>query len=355
MATLIFIIISVSILILAHEWGHFYSARKLGVNVEEFGIGFPPRLWSRVKNGVRYSVNLFPFGGFVKIFGERGEGEGQHESFISRPVWQRFVILFAGVGMNLVLAWALFSIGSTFGIPSIDANPVSHHPVSVVGVSRGSPAEAAGLKFGDKIFELRSQDISLRVESEKDVLNFTDAYRGEPIMMIVQRGTDILTINAIPRVTAPDGEGPLGVGLARITLERTAWYRAPIEGSKIFARIFVATVNGFASIIKDLVTHGKTSANVSGPVGIYAFAENMRSLGISYFIQFVGILSVNLGILNLLPIPALDGGRILFLIIEKLRGARVNPHTENMAHTLGFLALILFMAFITYHDIARLI
>src|SRR3989344_6855961 len=151
MITLILIIIVISVLILVHEWGHFYSARKFGVKVEEFGFGFPPKVASRVKNGVRYSLNLFPFGGFVKIYGEHGEGEQDAKSFMSRPVWQRFTILAAGVFMSFLLAWVFFSVGATLGVPTISGDNSSGIPVSVIGISHGSPAATVGLHFGDKI------------------------------------------------------------------------------------------------------------------------------------------------------------------------------------------------------------
>ena len=219
MITLILVIIAISVLILVHEWGHFYSARKLGVKVEEFGFGFPPKLFSRMHNGVRYSVNLFPFGGFVKIFGEHGEGEGKSESFISRPIWQRFIILVAGVGMNLVLAWVFFSIGSGFGLPEIsDEKGV---PVSIVGISPASPAEHAGLHFGDKLLEMRAQAVSLRIETEEDVSSFIEAYRGEPITILARRGESVQEFSVTPRITPPEGEGPLGVAMARLILQKT--------------------------------------------------------------------------------------------------------------------------------------
>lgn len=355
MLTLILVILIISLLILVHEWGHFYSARKLGVKVEEFGFGFPPRVFSVVKKGVRYSFNLLPLGGFVKIFGEHGEGEGEKTSFISRPAWQRLIILAAGVFMNAVLAWVFFSVGAGIGVPQAAAEDAANIPVSIIGVLPDSPAAKAGLKFGDEIMEMRSEEISLRIESEEDVLNFTDAYRGEEITMVVRRGEQVLEIKAVPRGHVPEGEGPLGIALGRLVIVKTPWYLAPVEGAKTLFRSIFLTVQGLALILKDLVVDGKTSVAVSGPVGIFKFAQDSRVLGLSFFLQFVGILSVNLAILNFLPIPALDGGRILFLLIEKIKGRRVNPALENIVHTIGFVLLILLMILVTYRDIARIL
>lgn len=351
MVTFILVIIVISLLILVHEWGHFYSARKLGVKVEEFGFGFPPKIFSRVKNGIRYSFNLLPFGGFVKIFGEHGEGEGNTESFISRPAWQRFIILSAGVFMNFILAWLFFSIGSAWGVPHIADEEVGSIPVSIIGIVSGLPADKAGLRLGDQILELRSLDLALRVESEDDVRDFVGAYRGEEVTLMIKRGEEIKEILATPRVEFPEGEGPLGIALARLTLSPVPWYWAPFEGASMVFRSTAATALGLWGIVRDLIFEGRTAAAVSGPIGIFFFANDIRALGLAYFVQFVGMLSVNLAILNFLPIPALDGGRVFFLLLEKIRGSRISPKFENIVHTAGFVFLVFLMLLVTYRDI----
>lgn len=358
MITLLLVLIFIGILILVHEWGHFYSARKLGVRVEEFGFGFPPKIYSRVKNGVRYSLNLLPLGGFVKIFGEHGEGEGEKESFISRPVWQRFVILSAGVFMNLVLAWVLFSAGSALGVPEAgdgDLANLKNIPVSIIAVLRGSPAEKVGLKFGDKILEMAGRDMTFRIETEKDVRDFVEAYRGEEIMITASRHKEIMYFRAVPRLNYPADEGPLGVALARITVKKTPWYLAPIEGFKTLIRSFVFTIYGLYYLLKDLIVNRMAPVSVSGPVGIFFMVEDTRTLGFSYLLQFVATLSVNLAILNFLPIPALDGGRVLFLAIEKIKRRRLHPRWENFAHAAGFFLLIILMILVTYQDLAKIL
>mgnify|MGYP001579392674 CR=1 FL=1 len=355
MITLILVIIVISLLILVHEWGHFYSARKFGVKVEEFGFGFPPKIFSRVKNGIRYSFNLLPFGGFVKIFGEHGEGEGNIESFASRPAWQRFIILSAGVLMNFILAWVFFSIGSVLGVPHVADEKAGVMPVSIIGVESGSPADKAGLRFGDQLLQLRSLDLELRVESENDVRDFVDAYRGEEVTLMIKRGEEIKEILATPRVEFPEGEGPLGIALARLTLSPVPWYWAPFEGALMVFRSTVATVSGLWGIVGDFIFEGRTKAAVSGPIGIFFFANDIRTLGLAYFVQFVGILSVNLAILNFLPIPALDGGRVFFLALEKIRRKRIDPKVENMVHTIGFVLLILLMVAVTYGDVVKIL
>ncbi len=353
--TLILVIALISLLILVHEWGHFYSARKLGVKVEEFGFGFPPKIFSFVKNGVRYSLNLLPLGGFVKIFGEHGEGEDQKTSFASRPAWHRFVILAAGVFMNLVLAWVLFSAGAAWGVPQIADDNAQGIPVKVLTVLPGSPAEQAGLRFGDEIMEMRGREISLRVESEDDIREFADAYRGEEITLLINRNKEIREIKITPRINVPEGEGPLGVALGRLETTKVPWYLAPWEGAKNVWRSVTITLLGLGMILRDIFLQGGTATAVAGPVGIFFFAKDSQTLGVSFFLQFVAILSVNLAILNFLPIPALDGGRILFLLLEKIKGKRINPNVENLVHTIGFVFLILLMVLVTFRDIARII
>lgn len=355
MLTLILVIVLISLLILVHEWGHFYSARKLGVKVEEFGFGFPPRIFSFVRKGIRYSFNLLPLGGFVKIFGEHGEGKGEMSSFIARPAWQRFIILTAGVFMNLVLAWVLFSIGSGLGVPQLAEDNAEGLPVTVLTVLPGSPAEQAGLRFGDEVLEIRGQGLSLRVESEEDIREFADAYRGEEIIMVVRREDEIREVKVTPRINVPAGEGPLGIALGRLEVIKEPWYLAPLAGAQTVGRSILTTLRGLGMIIGEIFMEGKTGAAVSGPVGIFFFAQDSQVLGLSFFLQFVGILSVNLAILNFLPIPALDGGRILFLLLEKIKGRRINPHIENMVHMVGFVLLILLMVLVTFQDIARII
>lgn len=323
--------------------------------MEEFGFGFPPKVYSRVKNGVRYSINLLPFGGFVKIFGEHGEGEESRESFISRPALQRFVILAAGVFMNFVLAWVFFSLGSVIGIPQISDEKKDGIPVTVISVLPASPAEESGIRFGDQILEMRADGVSLRIEKEQDVKDFVDAYRGEEVVVVLRRGEEVSEIKVTPRFLVPEGEGPLGIAMARLTVVRAPWYLAPVEGAKTLARSTAATAFGLFSILRDIFTQGGTKVAVSGPIGIFSFAKDTWALGLAYFLQFVGILSVNLAILNFLPIPALDGGRILFLAIEKIRGRRIDQKIENFAHTLGFALLVLLMILVTYKDIVRIL
>ena len=256
--------------------------------------------------------------------------------------------------MNFVLAWFLFSTAAAIGLPQL-ADSAPGVPVSILSVTPGSPAERAGLKLGDKILEMRGgSDPSLRPVTEDDIRNFVDAYRGEEITLVIQHEGKVREIVATPRLSAPAGDGPLGIALGRITIDKIPLYMAPIAGFETLIRSTAAIANGLWSLVYDLIVTGHAPGEVSGPIGILIFARDSGALGIAYFLQFIGILSVNLAILNFLPIPALDGGRVLFLVIEKIKGRKISPRIEDMAHTAGFIALVLLMLFVTYHDIVRI-
>lgn len=344
-------------LVLVHEWGHFIVARRLGVKVEEFAFGFPPRIASIVRGGTRYALNLFPIGGYVKIFGESGTNDDKPESFSSRPLWQRFSIIAAGVLMNVVLAWALFSAGHALGLPTVvaDDDAAEGARVTIIGISPNSPAERAGIQFGDAISEFTVGGAKFAVNAIEDVQRFVDQHRGEEVIIKVKRGSEEISTDVAPRLNPPPGEGALGIAMARVGIVRSPVWRAPWDGAKTTASAVVGILTAFGHALKDLFSQGKVTADVSGPVGIFMFADQTRRLGISYLIELAGILSINLAILNFLPIPALDGGRVLFLFIEKVRGARVNQRLEHIVHTIGFAVLLTLMLAITYRDIVRIL
>ncbi len=356
--TIVFFILLIGVLVLIHEFGHFFAAKKLGVRVDEFAFGFPPRLWSFVRGSTRYALNLLPIGGYVKIFGEGGEGEGEHESFISRPVWQRFVIVFAGVVMNIMLAWVFFSSGAAYGIPTAvtpeNEDRVQNVKVGIIGVAENSPAKASDIRFGDALSSAESEGARAVIKEIEDFQKFVDAHLGKEVAVEIERGKEILIKKTTPRSTPPSGEGPLGVVLSKIGIIKTPWYLAWWEGLKMLTASIAAIVLGLAGLIRDLFATGKVSADISGPVGIFFFARDFSELGFSYLLQLAAILSVNLAVLNALPFPALDGGRMLFLALEKIKGSKVDQRYERVIHTAGFIILIILMVAVTYRDLARI-
>ncbi len=359
LAFIIFIIV-LSILVLVHELGHFWVARKFSIRVEEFGFGFPPRLAHITKNGVRYSFNLLPIGGFVKIFGEQGEAGDDPSSFASRPVWQRFLVLVAGVVMNILLAWLVFSLVAGIGTPTAvdslaDAKDAQNLRVTIVGVASGSPAEKAGIRFGDVIQKLgvpENTEVLLSITVE-NVQKFTDEHVGKEIVVTILRGEEETKYSVLARKNPPQGEGSMGIILSWVGIVRTSWWMAPVEGLKHLWSSFIGTIAGLYYLFHDLFSTGRFQGDISGPVGIFVLSSEVWTLGISYFLQLVGILSLNLAILNALPFPALDGGRMFFLLVEKIKGSKVDQSVEHAIHTIGFFLLILLMVAVTYRDIAK--
>ncbi len=354
--TILLFILLLGLLVLAHEWGHFIVARKLGIRVEEFAFGFPPRLAGITRRGTRYVLNLFPIGGYVKIFGESGESEQNPESFSSRPLWQRLAIIAAGVGMNLVLAWLLFSLGHGLGLPTVlgEGERARDERIAIIGVVPASPAARADIQFGDAISAIRIRNSEFRIQAIDEVQRAVGEHRGEEIVLVLRRGSQTIERALVPRRDAPEGEGPLGIALARLGVIRSPWWRALWDGAKTTASATAAITSALGRIGRDLFAEGRVPAEVSGPVGIFVFANETRQLGIVYLIELAGILSVNLALLNILPIPALDGGRILFLFIEGVRGVRMNERVEQAIHTVGFALLLALMAAITYRDVVRI-
>lgn len=356
--TIIFFILLIGVLVIVHEFGHFFAAKKLKVRVDEFAFGFPPRLWSVMRGGTRYAVNLLPFGGYVKIFGESGEGEGLPESFISRSIAQRFLIIAAGVVMNFGLAWFLFSLGAGIGVPTVEtpenASRIRDAKVGIVSLVKNSPAESADVRFGDLVIRVESEEESVAIVEIGDLQSFVSRHLGEEMTLQIQRGSTVHVKKVVPRQVSPEGQGPLGVTLSKIGIMRSPWHLAGFEGARVLFVSTAALIEGFIGIFRDLFVSGKVSADLSGPVGIFFFARQFGELGFVYLLQLAAILSVNLAILNILPFPALDGGRILFLGIEKIKGSKVDQKWERMIHAAGFVILMLLMLAVTYRDIARI-
>lgn len=358
MFTLLIFLVVIAILVLSHEFGHFIVAKWKGMRVDEFGFGFPPRLFGKQFGETLYSINLLPFGGFVRIWGEDetgNAGEFNKQNFASHRAWDRFLVLIAGVAMNFILAYVLLTIGHGIGIPSaVGAGELAHNAVvRVVEVVPGSPAHEAGITLGDAIIELESLSKTLRIIEVTEVQEFVKRHAGEEVTVVVGRTDGEHRVVVALREEAPAGEGLLGIAMAKIGIVRTLWYRAPWEGLKTTIYTTKMVAGGLASFFVNIFSTD-IAGSVAGPVGIAQIAGEATALGFVYLLQLIAVLSINLAILNVLPIPALDGGRVFFLIIEKLRGAPVPVHISQFAHTAGFVALIFLMLVVTYFDLARI-
>ncbi|MBD3282576.1 MAG: PDZ domain-containing protein [Candidatus Portnoybacteria bacterium] len=330
--TIIVFILILGLLIFVHEFGHFISAKKAGVKVEEFGFGFPPRLFSFKRGETVYSLNLFPIGGFVRLYGEeRGEKAFGEKAFHNKAIWKRAIILVMGVVMNLFIAGVLLSFVHGIGIPSVveegSGLNYSNVQIQILEIAEESPASEADLRIGDSILYLSSNFDRVDVNDTEDVQKFVAAHAGEEIKIGIKRGKETLEKTIVPRLNPPAEEGAVGIAMAKTGLVSYPWYQAILKGFKSVGHLFVVMIQMFYLLIKTLILEGTMIGNVSGPVGIAVFTGQVVDLGLAYVLQFAAILSINLAILNLIPIPALDGGRLLFLLIEKIKGSPIKVKT----------------------------
>ncbi|OIO48874.1 MAG: hypothetical protein AUJ36_03425 [Parcubacteria group bacterium CG1_02_41_26] len=352
---IIFIIIAaLAVLILSHEFGHFLLAKLSGARVDEFGFGFPPRLFSFKKGETTYSLNLLPFGGFVKIFGE-DSSEKQSRSFSSRPMYLRACILAAGVFFNLILAWLLFSLVLWLGAPTSVGSEAQDAYVTIIQVQPGTPAEEVGLSAGDRLLSFSSEGETFQVNSVLGVQQFVERYKGKEVFIEYLRGQKNMMAVAVPQINPPEGVGALGIAMDRVGIVSLPFYRAIWEGIKTTISITAAIVKAFYGILVDLFTSGGAAVAVMGPVGIMSILGTASGLGFVYVVNLIALLSINLAILNILPFPALDGGRLLFLAIEAVKGSPISQKVSAGLNTAGFLFLIALMLLVTYKDIAKLI
>ena len=354
MLTLISFILILGILVLAHELGHFITAIKLGVEVEEFGIGFPPRIIAFRRKGIIYSINWIPIGGFVKIKGESGEEADDPKSFANQKTWKKSIILSAGVLMNLLVAFIFLSVGFFIGLPQaldtdMPLDNVHDRHVMIMEVAPNSAAEDIGLQIGDNLVSINNNEI---VDSEIVYELLQENNDGE-LSLVIERNKEMLEFTTQARPIEEGGGPVLGVGMLDTGIVSYGFFESIWQGAKgtwlMTGRIFSAFYNLFV----DLFTTGKLSPGLAGPVGVAIITGQVVQLGFVYILNFAAILSLNLAVLNILPFPALDGGRLLFVWIEKLRGKKISQKAEAMIHNSGFVFLMVLILFITWRDFAK--
>lgn len=358
--TIIVFILILGLLVFVHEFGHFITAKKAGAKVEEFGFGFPPRIFGVKKGETLYSLNLIPLGGFVKIYGEDGQDRKDPRSFASKKIGARAVILVAGVSFNALLTIILLFFGYSAGFPSIitDENRSNARDlkVQIIEVAADSPADEAGFRMGDVISNLSIDDASLAVSNIKDVQKFISENKGRQITITAQRGGKEFGVSLTPRPNPPQGEGEAGIAMAETGIISYPWHKSlwqALSSTLYFAGFIAFTI---FKLIKDLIISGGSEilAGISGPVGIAAMTGQATRLGFIYVLQLAAILSITLAVINILPFPALDGGRLLFLGIEKIKGRPINQKIEKIIHAAGFFFLIFLMVLVSVRDVGRL-
>lgn len=377
MAIIIFLVVLV-VLILVHEFGHFIVAKACGIRVDEFGLGFPPKICGVKYGETTYSLNWIPFGGFVKIFGEDPDeasisGPGASRSIVNKPKWMQILVLIAGISFNVVFAWLLISFGFMSGLPtSVSAYPNVHFSdakVVVTNVLPSSPAGKAHLKSGDTIVSMTVNASSsttgatrvLRVDANGEagveaVQKFIADSKDVPIIIeITNGGSTSSQIIATPIAGIVDGKAGLGIGLDTIGVLKLPIHQAFYQGALLTVDLTKTVAVGLATFLKNIFVAKADFAQVTGPIGIVGLVGDAAHLGFIYLLSFTAFISINLAVVNLLPFPALDGGRILFVLIEAVKRSPIKPKVANTLNMIGFGLLILLMLVITFHDIIKLI
>jgi len=360
MNILLFLLILI-VLILVHEYGHFITAKWIGAKVEEFGIGYPPRaLKLGTLKGTLFSLNWIPFGGFVKISGEQRDSDVEldKDAFYSKPRGKQAIVMVAGVLANFLLAWLLISTSYFLGAPvaaDVKDTTILNQKLVITSIFEDTPADTSSLKVGDEILEVAFGEQVFNPKMPEDFQEIIALSGGEELAIKIKRSGSEQMINVVPEYDITENKSRIGVSIERIGVKKIGFFAALWEGMKSAGVITWATVVAFANLIYGAIVGTADFSQITGPVGIVKAVGDAYGFGLSYLLSFTALISINLVIINLLPIPALDGGRLLFLAIEAIRRKNIKVKTAQMANTIGFFALILLMIVVTFKDIKHLI
>lgn len=356
------------VLVVSHEFGHFFVAKKSGIRVDEFSFGFPPKLFGKKIGETTYNFNALPLGGYVKIFGENPDedsmnGPDSTRSFVNKPKYIQAAVLIAGVAMNLLVAWLLLSVGFISGLPtSINNIPkgaiVENQALTITSVLKDSPAEKGGILTGDKILSLETATDSTKLLSSElgveSVQSFIKKSKEQEIRISLVRGKEEKVLIVTPQINE-NGNAMIGISMDTIGILKLPVHRAVWEGLKLTKDVTIATMVGFYDLIKNAIMGKADMSTLTGPIGIVGVVGDAAEFGFIYLLSFTALISINLAVINLVPFPALDGGRLLFLLIEKIKGSRIKPQIANIMNVVGFGLLMLLMVIISYHDILKLL
>ena len=346
---IVIFIVALSILVLVHEFGHFFAAKVTGVKVEEFGLGLPPKIVSKKFAGTEWSLNLLPIGGFCRLYGEEGDGKGK-DAFNHKNPWQKALIVLGGVIMNLVLAVVIFSV-----VYTVMGVPVNTPRVKVLEIVKNSPAEKAGLKIDEQVEKVDGTTVKTAEELTEEV----GKYKGKTVELLIKdkKGNE-RTVKVEVRANPPAGEGSMGVAISNTEMEKIPWYRLDMGVEAGFKEAYYwgkIIADGVFSMVGGLLT-GKVPQGVTGPIGIYEATSSIKkNQGMLAVIHFFGIVSVNLAVVNVLPFPALDGGRIIFVLYELITRKKANQKFEQTVNNVGMLILLSLILIVTAGDVLRLI
>jgi regulator of sigma E protease len=354
--SIIIFLLTLSFLVLAHEFGHYWLARKSGTTVEEFGIGFPPRLWSVKKGETVFSINAIPLGGFVRLDGESEDSENPN-AFYKQPKLWRAAILSGGVIMNILVAYFIFAIGFMVGMP-VATGPddpriqeLKNVNVEIYSVLPDSPANQAGILPGDRILNVAGQKID-SIDGMTYIIRQTPD--NEKVELQISRGEEIKNLSIEPKKLGDFSEHKaLGVSLSMVGVLKLSPISALSQAGLATYDTSASILSALGKILFNLFTGKASEVDVSGPVGVAVMTSQASQLGFGYFVQFVAMLSINLAVINILPFPALDGGRLFFLGIEAIIRRPIKRSWEIAIHNIGFLVLLLAIVVVTYQDVLR--
>jgi len=369
----IIVFISFISLIILHELGHFLLAKKFGVKVEEFGIGYPPRIFGKKFGETIYSLNLLPFGAFVRLPGEieriedynppttlppPPEEGGPSRIFSAQPVSKRAIIALGGVLsfwiMAAIIFCIVFNLGARVAIEDEENFNLADPKVQIVTISPDSPAQIAGLEVGDAIKNFSIFNLQFSINTIKELQELTEKYKGQEITLTIERGKEVFEISLIPRVSPPEGEGPMGVALLRTAIKKYPWFISPWQGILATGNLTLAIIKSYGQAVSNVFKGLPSGVQLMGPVGTLHLLTQAGQLGVSHFLQFFGLISIYLALFNVLPIPAVDGGKLLFLGIEAARKKPVSPKTEQKITTFCFSLLVALAIWVTIKDISRI-
>ena len=353
------------VLVLVHEWGHYITAKKTGMRVDEFAIGFPPKLFGVKKGETEYNFNLFPIGGYVRIYGENAEDDGKERAatdvgraFHERPKWAQAVVLVAGITMNILFAWLLFTTTLIIGVPTAveEASAGPDAVLMVVGTLKGSPADGL-LPSGATILNATVGSDILLHPTPITFSEFVSSHAAGPIAVTYTHKGVQKTIPLTPKIgiseTNPD-KPIVGASLSLVEIQKESFFTAVYEGGRMTLHGTASIATGLYSLARDALFGKADFSAVAGPVGIVGMVGDAASYGLTPLLTFTAIISLNLAVVNLLPFPALDGGRLVFVFIEAITKRRVPAQWTGWINLVGFGLLMLLMAAVTFNDISRL-